>query len=182
MVYKNYTWRAGARINADAQKVGLELEKLQKKNKGKIKPADIVKAAKKPNSVLHEIFDWDDTKAATEWRLSQARIMINSLRVDVVMVENPASEEKTSSVRAYVNVSSEDDRYYTETAAALQDVDLKAQVLSAAKRKISSAITDLKELENMSAAVDSLEKALEEIDFNLLPVQEVVQEEAPVYA
>lgn len=39
-------------------------------------PSNVVRAAQNPTSVLHHLFEWDDVKAARQWRLEQARRLI----------------------------------------------------------------------------------------------------------
>jgi len=60
-----------------------ELEKLRKKHRS-VRPEDVVKFAKNPKTALHERFEWDDSAAAGEYRLIQARQVLN---VAVTIVE-----------------------------------------------------------------------------------------------
>lgn len=48
---------------------------------GKVAPAQIVEAARDENSPLHGVFEWDDTIAAEEHRLLQARQLIRTIVV-----------------------------------------------------------------------------------------------------
>lgn len=50
---------------------------------GKLKPGTVVKAAKNPDSPLHECFEWDDSEAAHQHRLWQARQLIVSVRISL---------------------------------------------------------------------------------------------------
>lgn len=45
---------------------------------------EVVKAAKAAKSPLHKLFNWDDAAAAHEHRVLQARVMINSLQVEII--------------------------------------------------------------------------------------------------
>lgn len=69
--------------------VGLERE-------GKLTPEAVVKAAKSMASPLHDCFEWDDSEAASRYRLWQARELIASIRIEIVV------EEKELSVVRYV--------------------------------------------------------------------------------
>lgn len=60
------------------------LEKIRLQNGGVLTPDAVVKDAKNRNSPLHEHFEWDDTKAAYQYRLDQARELIRKVRVEVV--------------------------------------------------------------------------------------------------
>lgn len=46
-------------------------------------PEELVKAAKSPKSPIHTLFEWDNNSAAKEYRLIQARTMINSIQIEV---------------------------------------------------------------------------------------------------
>ena len=70
-----------------------------KRRNGLILPEDVVEVARDPDSPLHGSFTWDDTKAAQEHRLWQARAL---LRVCVVLL--PGNNKTT---RAFVSLSSE---------------------------------------------------------------------------
>jgi len=49
---------------------------------GILRPADVVEAALNPKSPLHGCFEWDDDKAAKQYRLEQARKLIREVRVE----------------------------------------------------------------------------------------------------
>jgi hypothetical protein len=50
---------------------------------GILRPDSVVSAARAPDSPLHSHFEWDDTKAAAEHRLDQARGLIRTIKVVV---------------------------------------------------------------------------------------------------
>lgn len=62
---------------------------------GKVAPSQIVEAARDENSPLHQVFEWDDTIAAQEHRLLQARQLIRTV---VVRPHAPRPSEKFSIV------------------------------------------------------------------------------------
>lgn len=81
-------WRPGCKItNTDPEPVLNELTELTAANDGELFPEAVVDAAKKKRSALHGYFEWDDTKAANEHRLTQARRLIRC--VEVVRPEAP---------------------------------------------------------------------------------------------
>jgi hypothetical protein len=102
-----------------------ELEEIRKKNpKGLLMPQDVVDAASREESPLHDEFEWDDRKAGNEYRLWQAREVI--CRVKIVM-----GEQKKVEVRMYVNLSStrNDGGGYQPVANILTDKDLARRAL-----------------------------------------------------
>lgn len=44
-------------------------------------PEQVIEAARNPNSALHDWFEWDDSAAASAYRLAQARWLIKSINV-----------------------------------------------------------------------------------------------------
>jgi hypothetical protein len=56
---------------------------------GKLRPIDVVKAAQDPKSILHDCFEWDDTKAAEQWRLRQAALLIREVSITWVPPKGP---------------------------------------------------------------------------------------------
>ena len=69
-------YKTTKRINKDMIKEILDIKK-----KSGLTAEAIVEQAKKKKSELHEFFEWDDTKAAEQWRIQQARILINEVKV-----------------------------------------------------------------------------------------------------
>lgn len=58
-----------------------ELNRIAARNGGVIEPEKVVERARNPRSPLHSQFQWDDTEAAQQWRLEQARRLIRSVQV-----------------------------------------------------------------------------------------------------
>lgn len=54
---------------------------------GEIRADDVVAAAEPENSPIHDLFEWDDEEAGARYRLSQARTLIRSVRVQYIAPE-----------------------------------------------------------------------------------------------
>jgi hypothetical protein len=74
-----------------------ELERIAAVNGGILKAEQVVESGRDPDSPLHDYFEWSDTKAAQEYRLCQARLLIRC-----VVVMEPITEK---SIRAFVSLS-----------------------------------------------------------------------------
>jgi len=75
-----------------------ELDRLADRSKDhKLRASAVVRFARDKRTALHKAFDWDDAKAATRWRLEQAR---NLIQVYVVSV---GGEEQ----RAFVSIEND---------------------------------------------------------------------------
>lgn len=97
-------------------KVITELKRIATENDGILKPEIVVQEARPKTSPLHSRFTWDNTKAAHEYRLWQARQLI---RVVVEVIDgikgkheifvSLSSDRKTSGYRVITDVLSERD-------------------------------------------------------------------------
>lgn len=90
-----------------------ELERVRRKHGGLLRPVDVVKRARNPESPLHGSFTWNDSVAAHQYRLVQARWLI--VRVTVEQADVPE-------VQAYVSLPSDrlqDDGGYRSLADVL---------------------------------------------------------------
>ena len=115
-----------------SDKIKQELEYISDQNNGVLRPIDVIEYAKDENTALHNCFEWDDSKAAHEHRLWQARQVI---RVHVTVL--PGSNDP---VRAYVSLKT--DRYasgggYRTISAVLQDKNMRDQMLREALEEFS---------------------------------------------
>jgi hypothetical protein len=99
-------------MNSSEQK-GQILDAIAKANGGKLTPELVVLAARNPEHPLHGEFDWDDASAAHQHRLSTARAIIRSVRINVVVqnrvvavfryVRDPRAQANEQSYIALVN-------------------------------------------------------------------------------
>ena len=122
-----YTWRDHARRAIPAQAAGEGVEAIRVKH-GHVTADLVVSAAKSKRSPLHNAFEWDDSAAAHEYRLSQARHLIRH----VVVTMEVGGEERN--VRAFValNAPEEKGRDYQAISVVLGDKELRQQALDRA--------------------------------------------------
>lgn len=59
-----------------------KIEEIERED-GVCHPSRLVEKARPKRSVLHPLFEWDDTEAARQWRTHQARRVINSIPLEV---------------------------------------------------------------------------------------------------
>lgn len=130
-----YKWVEGCRLQLDAQIVGSELERLRKKHGGEFSTKIVVKEAESIRSPLHDAFEWDNDKAAEEFRLVQAGYMIRHV---VVTFESP-DEDLEHEIRAFVSVKQEDAEKasYTSMQVAMESPELRNQLFQQALDEIN---------------------------------------------
>lgn len=137
----------------DAQIVGEELDKIRQSNGGRLTPEDVLNAASDPASPLHTAFEWDDTLAARQWRLTQARRVI----VSVTVINSPVSQ--ASRVAAYVSVKTpEHGRTYVPTVEALDDEALKERVMDQVRVFIETLQRRYSAYQNIQVALTALKE------------------------
>lgn len=83
-------------MSAKQELIAARLAKIAEENGGNLTPDAVLEDARSKKSPLHDQFEWDDSEAAHKYRIEQARVLIRSVRVEVV------TEEKTVSVVRYL--------------------------------------------------------------------------------
>lgn len=138
-------------------KVQKELKQIAKQAGGILRPEAVVERASDPESALHEHFTWDDTKAAQEYRLWQARQII---RVSVVVLD-----EENEPVRTYVSLTTDRKNVgggYRPIEVVLSDEEMREQMLADAfadLKMLREKYKRLKELSEVFAAAAAAQKA-----------------------
>lgn len=152
-----YKWRAHAGVPVPAQVAGEELERIRTKNNGRLAQDTVVEEARDKRSPLHPAFEWNDKAAAHQYRLSQAGYVIRMLSVSYV-----DGDSKTAPIRAFVNVSRDEDRSYTSIAHAMSDDELREQVLAKALKELQDwqdRYAELTEFADVFASIETLKIA-----------------------
>ena len=62
-------------------------------------PEELVRSAKSPRSPVHKLFEWDNREAGHEYRLLRARVMVNSLQVEIITPKG-RPEQVTAFIRS----------------------------------------------------------------------------------
>ena len=138
---QTYAWKMGMSIPVKPDVAGTIFEKIIKE-RGELKPSFVVEEAKPVKSPLHPCFEWDDKKAALEWREHQARQLI---RYHVVLI-HPDTLPKSSvpieinarnTTRTFVSVREPDGKKkYLHVETVMSDAVLKDQYIKRAYKEI----------------------------------------------
>lgn len=128
-----------------------ELKRLREETGANLKPREIVQAAEDPTSPLHDAFEWDDTRAAQEWRVTQARRLLRCIHVVVRRGEK-------QSVRAFFRViDPSGESGYVGLATVLERQDYRDQIIEQALKEIvawQGRYRDYQELGSIFGAID----------------------------
>lgn len=88
---KKFAWKAGSWFPVDAQIAVDTIETLQKTlGKDTVTAKELLDASRSDDAPLHGCFEWDDTVAAEQYRLSQAGKIIRSIEIVPVETDTPA--------------------------------------------------------------------------------------------
>jgi len=151
--------KAGARVftsNEQAELVGHELLSLEEKM-GALSPELVVRHAyQNPGSDLHSHFEWNDTTAARQWRIEQAKMLLRS--IVIVREEDPRGTE----IRLFVSIDriGEEPRKYVNLNRAMADDEMRAMVLGRVGHELQAIRRkhiDLHELAGVWESIDQLE-------------------------
>lgn len=75
-----------------------EVRAIYERTGGAALASDVLTEARRPDSALHPLFEWDDTVAAAAYRLAQAEALIRRIRVEIL----PSGSTVPVRVRAYI--------------------------------------------------------------------------------
>lgn len=136
-----FAFRAGARVGkVKAQAAGEELARIRDKH-GELTPRITVDESKPKSAPLHNAFEWDNDKAADEFRLQQARTLIRA----VCVVHSPEAEPQA----VYVHVKREEkEGSYEPVSVVVHEPDLLQTALAELQEKLSGAQRAVNELED----------------------------------
>lgn len=148
-----YQYRVKGLQKVSAQIAGEVCKALERSTVG-LSPKSLLDASRNENAPLHDEFEWDDNVAAEHYREQQAKDIIRNIYV--VGVER---EEKEMTIRAFVNAKSETrPGSYHNIRAAVQDVDMKTQLLESAKRECNSFIDKYEKIKELCGVIREMRK------------------------
>lgn len=137
------------------------LRELEQAN-GRLIPSDVVEEARNPESPLHSHFEWDNSEAATKYRLLQAGVLIRSVKLEITVrdvplsvvgyVRDPDLDTKTAGYRNVINIRSEED------AARSAIIDEMKRVSNAVRRAKSLAavlgfVEDIERIDELARTI-----------------------------
>jgi len=139
----------------------LEELKMLEKEGGLLTATAVLARAESQNSVLHDFFEWDNTEAAYQYRLQQARMLIVQVQVEIAR----------KATRAFYNVSVESSdggksRGYVSVDKLLSNQDLVRQRKQQILERIEYWTTVAEEFDELRGLIEKkkLYKAKESLE------------------
>ena len=150
-----------------AQVYGQELYRLTRRKKGRLKPVDIVDDAKSEASPLHGYFEWNNIFAGQNWRLQQARQLVNHIEIEIV---RPDTNE-TQSIKAFYSYIEEipndgKEQFYVTAETVARDEVIKKVLLEKAMAEIitwKKRYAELGDLGEIFGIIEKTQKREEKI-------------------
>lgn len=154
-----YQWNQRGEMKfrgADAQSVGERLEFIRSRNGETINKDVVVSDASDAASPLHPLFEWDDSKAAIEYRREQAHYLIRSVDVTV-----ERSHQESAPIRAFVSLKQNGttDGTYESISVVANDPVKREQLLKNALGELNQwrrRYSDLQEFMKLFTYIDQL--------------------------
>lgn len=119
-------------------------------SEGLLVPEEIVEAARDDDSPMHGWFTWDDTAAAKQWRLMQARHLIREIEVTF------PDDKEEKALPKYVSLISDRKRPgggYRETSQVMNSKKLLGELEDTAKRDVEGVLKRFELLKAFCARV-----------------------------
>lgn len=139
----------GMRFNADPQKVYEEINSIGEK----YTPDDILEKAKDASTELHKCFEWDDTKAAENWRKQTARVICCSLQV---IVEKEEKEPITYRLIQH----DKKEMAYKPVVLTVRNNDEYSRLLNQAKAELKSFKDRYQKIVELQAVIEEIDKVI----------------------
>jgi hypothetical protein len=154
-----YGFKRGSRLDPKkAPVVARELRKLETSGGG-LRPADVVRAARKSRSPLHPFFEWDNTAAAEKYRLEQARSLIRC--ITVIYDKAPTAEPVRGYQHLRVEVEEPEEAEalpYHSTIRVMSDAKYREALVREALQDFEEWRTRYQSLRELAAIFTAAEK------------------------
>lgn len=142
--------------SVSAEVVGAVFEDIEGRY-GKVTPQNFLDESRPEESPTHKLFEWDDEKAAENYRRQQAQRVILDLRIEIIK-----DDGESTKAPAYVNVAPVDDvGSYYNTVRAFSVRETREIVLKRAYNELEAFRTKYRNLKELAKVIDAIDVVLE---------------------
>lgn len=129
-----------------------ELRKIERQNGGILHPEKVVEFARNEHTALHSAFNWNDSEAAHQYRLEQARRLIR-----VIVEYTPHDAEP---IRAFVALRSEryEDGGYRHMPTLMHSPEGRDAILATALWELDAFRAKYKELKELADVFEAIDR------------------------
>ena len=133
------------------------LAKISEKH-GHITPEFVVQEARNVKNPLHNSFEWDDTEAGNLYRLTQARFLIRTVKLDIIRKGEGNKEITLETTRAYVAPQSKRGKEsYIKLKTAMDDAEIRTEMIQMAKAELKVVKNKYNQIVELSEVWDAIE-------------------------
>ena len=158
---RNYNWKIPSFAKGiDANKAQKELSRIEKKCNG-LTPTTVVEESSLPNALFHKIFEWDNLKAGNQYRLQQARALINN--IEIIIISEDSEVHAIDVYEIVQNKESGNSYKHIETLTYDEQEHVKMTILSS-----------LHQLQAKLKVYKNLDKVLECLELTILELEKVI--------
>lgn len=124
--------------------------------RGALTAQAVLERARDESSALHSCFTWDDSEAAEQWRLTEARRLIIKVKVEVQTRPN----EPSIRVRAYTSLMSDrlNGAGYQSTVTVMADADRRSELLRTAMAELQAFQRKYRHLAELSMVMAEIDR------------------------
>lgn len=152
MTYE-YSW-SGPQRAVSAEKVAKHIAKLEKKY-GEVSAEVFLESARSEKSEMHTLFEWDDKEAAEKYRMAQARMIISSIRVNVV-----SEDTEPVITKAFVQYESKKSGYIS-ICKAMEDSEKRESIMEQARKELKWFTEKYKSFSELKSVLKAISSFLE---------------------
>ena len=153
---EKFSWKAGAQFPVKAETAASTIRSLQASlGQDSVTARELLDASRDEKSPLHSCFEWDDSIAAEKYRLWQARHIINSIEVEIVLENRPPV-----TTRLFLNV----EKVMPKKQGEFVGVDVVLTNKDYRDRVLSYALSELRAFQRKYAAYEELMGVCKAID------------------
>ena len=149
-----YQWKSGAHIKTPAEVAAKVLNELASKNT--LDAETLVEVSRPNDAPLHSEFEWDDKKAADEWRKHRGRIIINSITV----VEE--TEENAEPIRCFFQID-KNTSLYEPIGVIVQNADKMELLRQQAYKELTAYANKYSSIIKKIGAEDEINNVMEKL-------------------
>jgi hypothetical protein len=141
------------------------LAELAETNDGFLNPQHVVEAARAEDSILHDEFEWDDDKAAEQYRLAQAGALIRRVKFTVVKVDQKTKQLSMKTTRAYQSRKStrNDKGGYESVQTIMADPEKRDELIAQVLRELNAYRKRYADILALSAVWAAIDDAIAEV-------------------
>lgn len=161
---EQFIWKAGAQFPVTAETAANTIIDLQRSlGKDSITAKELLDASRDETAPLHSCFEWEDSVAAEQYRIYQARHLIGSIEIEYVKNDTPTPLARS---RYFINVVSNAPKVQGKFATidvAFNNDDYRVAVLKNALRELrafQNKYSSYKELASVFKSIDDFADAI----------------------